>query len=87
MFVHFQTAYYGKESEPISNMREFIQSIPVIVFDCSKQTETLKFSSVDDLLKFESTVNFPASMSAFCLIIHRQVIQYKPVSGDVKKLM
>lgn len=87
MFAHFQTAYYAKESEPVLSMREFIQSIPLIVFDCSKQTETLKFAPVDVRLEFESTANFPASTSAFCLIIHDRVVQYKPVSGDVKKLM
>ena len=87
MFANFQTAYYGREAEPMLNKHEFINTIPLIVIDCSKQNESIKNAPVDVRLQFESRGNFPANTSAYCLILHDRVVHYTPVSGEVKKLI
>ena len=86
MFANFQFSYYGKLSEPSLDIKTFIEKKPIIVFDCSKQNETLKYAPVDVRIEFEASENFPDKTSVFCLIIHDRIIQYKPISGDVKKL-
>ena len=86
MYANFQARYYDKNPEPVLNMQSFKNLAPLIVFDCSKQNETLKYAAVDVRLEFEASANFPTRTSAFCLIIHDRIMQYKPISHEVKKL-
>ena len=86
MFANLQTSYYNKNPEPIFNRQNFKQLCPLIVFDCSKQNETLKYTPVDVRLEFEAKENFPRRTTAFCLIIHDRIIQYRPISHDVQKM-
>ncbi|KAL7290400.1 hypothetical protein TKK_0016091 [Trichogramma kaykai] len=86
MYVNFQRGYYGKTPKPMFDKRKFIDS-PLIVIDCSKQNESLKNGPVDVRLEFESSANFPANTSAYCLILHDRIVEYNAVSGDVKKLV
>lgn len=87
MFAKFQSSYYGKENQPCLSPEQFKEKMPLIVFDCSKQNENLKSASVDVRLEFEAKHNFPKNTVAYCLIIHDRIIQYKPISGDVRKIM
>ncbi len=87
MYANFQSAYYGKDPEPLLKRSDFIQKIPLIVIDCSKQNESLKNAPVDVRLELESRNNFPANTAAYCLIIHDRIIQYHSVGGEVKKLI
>lgn len=87
MFARFQESYYGKSIEPLIDKAVFRQTAPLIIFDCSKQNETLKSTPVDVRLEFETREDIPKKTSAFCLIIHDRIIQYKPISGEVKRLM
>ena len=87
MYVNFQNAYYARDPEPMLNKSNFITRMPLIVIDCSKQNEALKSAPVDVRLEFESRKNFPQGTSAYCLILHDRIIEYNPVSGDVKKLV
>ena len=87
MYANFQKSYYGKDSEPILKKINFLTHAPLIVIDCSKQNESLKSAPVDVRLEFEARDNFPALTSAYCLILHDRIVQYNPVSGDVKKLV
>ncbi|XP_043469503.1 uncharacterized protein LOC122503133 [Leptopilina heterotoma] len=87
MYANFQSSYYGKDSKPILTKDIFKSLFPLIVIDCSKQNEFLKQASVDVRLEFEAGNNMPAETTAYCLIIHDRVIQYKPISGVVKKLL
>lgn len=87
MYTNFQNAYYGKETaEPMLKKAHFIEYVPLIVIDCSKQNESLKQAPVDVRLEFEAKENFPAGTSAYCLILHDRIVEYNPISGDVKKL-
>ncbi|XP_014205403.1 uncharacterized protein LOC106637209 [Copidosoma floridanum] len=65
---------------------DFLNVAPLIVIDCSKQNDSLKNSPVDVRLEFESHANFH-NTSACCLILHDRIVQYSPMSGDVKKLI
>ena len=87
MFANFQQWYYGKNPEPLLTKANFINSVPLIVIDCSRQNDSLKNAPVDDRLEFESKEIFPDNTSAYCLILHDRVVEYNAVSGDVRKLM
>ncbi|XP_044008128.1 uncharacterized protein LOC122852388 [Aphidius gifuensis] len=52
-----------------------------------RQNEMLKSGPVDVRLEFESKENFPADTSAYCLIIHDRILEYKPISGIIRKLI
>jgi hypothetical protein len=87
MYVNFQASYYDKSPEPAHNRDQFSYFAPLIVIDCSKQNESLKHAPVDVRVEFESSENFPANTSAYCLILHDRIVEYKPISGNVKKLV
>lgn len=87
MFTNFQSSYYEKDSEPSLTKKEFLNEAPLIVIDCSKQNEFLKSGPVDVRLEIESAQQFPANTSAYCLIIHDRIVEYKPISGSVRKLV
>ena len=87
MFANFQSVYYNKEAEPTLTRSQFIEKIPLIIIDCSKQNETLKNAPVDVRIEIESRDNFPENTAAYCLIIHDRIIQYTSGTGDVKKVV
>ena len=85
MYTNFQANYCGKEPQAYLSKSDFLQFPPLIAIDCLKQNESLKSGPVDILLEFESKENFPAQTAAYCLILHDRVIEYKPISGGIKK--
>lgn len=86
MYTQFQRTYYNQEgSSALLSWSKFLDEAPLIVIDCSKQSEALKTASVDVKLEFESTENFPPNTSAYCLIIHDKVCEYTPLTGIVTK--
>jgi len=87
MYANFQSSYYNKDAEPMLNKLDFISRVPLVVIDCSKQNESLKSAPVDVRLEFELRENIPAKTAAYCLILHDRIVQYNPVSGDIKKLV
>ena len=84
IYANFQSSYYGKNSEPMLKKSEYRTYAPLIVIDCSKQTESLKRAPVDIHLEFEAKENFPEGTSAYCSILHDRIVQYSPISGDVR---
>ena len=42
MYANFKHSYYGKDNEPFLGRHDFIDLIPLIVIDCSKQNDTLE---------------------------------------------
>ena len=86
MYANFQCAYYGKEnSEPLLSRSQFKNYAPLTVIDCSKQSEYLKNATIDMKLKFSAGDNFPKNTAAYCLILHDTIVQYHPLSGEVKR--
>ena len=88
MYANFQKMYYDKQTvEPLLTKTQFLNFAPLIVIDCSKQNESLKSGPVDVRLEFEADENFVANTSAYCLILHDRIVEYKPLSGIVNKLV
>ncbi|KNE86586.1 hypothetical protein PSTG_20052, partial [Puccinia striiformis f. sp. tritici PST-78] len=47
--------------------------------------DNVKSSTVDLRIDFETDTVIPEKTSAYCLILHDQIITYNPFSGDVRK--
>ncbi|CAG9822038.1 unnamed protein product [Phaedon cochleariae] len=61
-YDNFQRSYYGKDmSEPMMSIEEFRKN-PLFIIDCSHQPDTLKSSTVDIKLEFETRQSkFPSN--------------------------
>lgn len=87
MYTNFQASYYSKEPQPYLTKSEFFEYAPLAVIDCSKQNKALKYGPVDIRLEFEAKENFPDETAAYCLILHDRIVEYRPISGGVKKII
>lgn len=87
-YSRFQSSYYlGSDDQPCLDKKTFIKKSPMFVIDCSKQLDTLKTGTLDVRLELQTSADFPANTTAYCLIIYDALIQYSPLSGVVKKIM
>ena len=89
-FIKFRESYYHHDridmnATPYVSLVSFYDHYPLVVFDCSRQVESVKNSSVDILLEIESRQNIPANTRAFCLIIHDNIVSYNPFTSVVTK--
>jgi len=85
MYTRFQNSYYDEKSQPLFTRDEFKDIAPIVVIDCSKQNETIRSAPVDIRLEFETSKDFPANTTAYCLIIHEKSLTYDPSTGLVRK--
>ncbi|VVC44872.1 Hypothetical protein CINCED_3A010572 [Cinara cedri] len=82
-YAEFQKSYYGRDIvTPLLTRSEFKTYAPIIVIDMSRQNDNLKTSTVDLRIEFEAEIAFPPSTSAYCLILHDQIITYNPFNGE-----
>lgn len=87
MYTSFQESYYGKdEGKPILSPTVFETRAPIVMIDTSKQNDTGSASTVDVSIEIEALDNLEG-VSAYCLLIHDRVIEYVPLSREVKKLV
>ena len=86
MYAKFGRLYYG-HGEPLLNAIEFLQYVSIAVIDCSRQNESWKSATVDVRIDFEFKENVRANTSAFCLIIHDRIVEYGPLTNEVRKLL
>lgn len=87
MYKEFQSSYYGEiYSEPLLSRSYFEKFAPLVVIDCSKQSEAIKSSTIDIRLQLETTSNFPPNTRAFCLTLHDRIVEYEMGTGLVRKL-
>lgn len=84
-YANFQKSYYNRPNQPLLTYTDFHKSL-IYVIDCSKQNESLKMSTVDIRLEFEATEVFTTDTTAYALILHDCLVQYRPLDGDVRKL-
>lgn len=88
MYTSFKETYHhdgsGIPSNPIMSYMDWLGS-PIFVFDCSRQNESLKISSVDVKIEFETQENVPALTTAFCFIVHDNVMQYNPLTNIITR--
>lgn len=84
-YAKFQKSYYNRPNQPLLSYAELENSF-VYVIDCSKQNESLKSSTVDIRLEFESLKQFTSEVTAYALILHDCLVQYRPLDGEVRKI-
>jgi hypothetical protein len=86
MYAKFQESYYHDGSKTPSDViltyTSFLTT-PFFVFDCSRQNESIKSSSVDVRIEFQCSANVAANTAAYCLIIHDNIISYNPLTNIV----
>lgn len=87
MYSKFQESYYGCIPKPLLSWAEFKSDAPLIVIDCSRQNEMLKSGPVDVRIEFKTRNNVPANTSAYCLLLHDRIVEYNPLTNEVKKLV
>lgn len=90
MYSKFQESYYHDSktiTEPLMNFSDFKTKSPLILIDCSRQNETIKHGVIDIRIIMQLKKNFPADTSAYCLIIHENLISYNPYTNIVNRLI
>jgi len=86
-YTDFQKSYYNKDvCEPLLTKEDFQQFVPIVVVDLTRQNDAVKSSTVDLRIEFETSEAIPAKTTAYCLILHDQIITYNPFNGDVRKM-
>lgn len=90
MYAKFRNSYYQNSEltcSPLLNLSEFKSVAPLVVIDCSRQNEAIKQGVVDIRIVIQSKTNIPADTSAYCLIIHDNLITYNPYTNIVNRLV
>lgn len=91
MYARFQESFYHSRpsccAAPMLTLEEFRTNAPMIVIDCSHQNEALKKGIIDLRLDFQTRNNIPADTTAYCLIVHDNIITYNPYSNIVNRAM
>lgn len=87
MYTSFQESYYHNQKliAPLLSFTDFKNIAPLFIFDCSRQNESLKKAIVDIRIEMNSSENIPASTSAYCLIIHDNIVTYNPYTNIVNR--
>ncbi|XP_014478524.1 PREDICTED: uncharacterized protein LOC106746433 [Dinoponera quadriceps] len=87
MYKRFRTSYYGCSSDDVwLTTDDFLRRGPFVVIDCSRQNESIKSATVDVRIEFECKENIPVNTTAYCLILHDRVVEYRPLTNIVSKL-
>lgn len=91
MYCRFQETYYHDRAPytavPLLSFEEYGTNAPIIVIDCSRQNEKLKNSIVDIRIEFQTREVIPANTTAFCLIIHDNIVSYNPYSNIMNRVL
>ena len=64
-------------SNPNINALEYADLYPLFLFDVSKQSEKLKYSTTDIQVKMYFSVNVPASTQVYGVIISDRLINFQ----------
>lgn len=89
MFVNIQQTYYNGmcAKNPVGvNMVNFLTR-PLFVFDCTRNDESIKTGMVDVRVDIEAHHNIPNNTTAYCLIIHDNIIEYSPFTSMVRRVI
>lgn len=89
MYCRFQETYHHDRprstASPLLTFNQFRDIGPLIVIDCTHQNETLKKSVIDIRLVIQTKANIPANTSAYCLIIHDNLVTYNPYTNILNR--
>lgn len=87
MFARFtQNYYYDSSRNPALDRHFWSTKYPMIVIDCSQQSESIKVGPVDATLEVETVDNIPDKTTALCLIIHDTIYQYNAATGMISNV-
>ena len=85
MYCKFIKSYYGNEILDVGiGKGDFKNKAPLVVIDCSKQNDSLKNAPVDVKIELSAKENFPDNTAVYCLIIHDRIVEYNPITSEVK---
>lgn len=89
MYAKFQESYYHDKLyySPLLSLSNFKTIAPLIVIDCSRQNESLKKSVVDLRIEMQTKKNIAAQTTAYCLIIHDNLVLYNPYTNSVNRMI
>lgn len=92
MYLRFQESYYHERTKnqsyaPLLQFGEFKTIAPLIVIDCSHQNEALKKSMVDIRVHFQMNENVAEGTTAYCLVIHDNLVTYNPYTNAVHRMI
>lgn len=92
MYLQFQESYYHERAKdqcyaPLLTFDEYRTIAPLIVIDCSRQNESLKKSMVDICIHFQMNANVAVGTTAYCLIIHDNLVTYNPYTNAVNRVI
>ncbi|KAK9701367.1 hypothetical protein QE152_g30667 [Popillia japonica] len=73
MYASFQSSYYNGNNQPLLSYEKF-KECALYVIDCANQKEAVKSSIVDVKLELESLSGFTEDTTAYCLIIHDNIV-------------
>lgn len=88
MYCKFQESYYCHDKalcQPLLNFQQFKSIAPLVVIDCSRQNEVIKNGVVDIRIAMQLNKNFAPNTTAYCLIIHDNMITYNPYTNIVNR--
>lgn len=88
MYCKFQESYYCRDKaicQPLFDFQTFKSNAPLIIIDCSRQNEIIKNGVVDIRIVMQLSKNFAANTTAYCLIIHDNIITYNPYTNIVNR--
>ena len=83
MFKDFKYSYYGKEGKSLIDYNDFITKYPIIVIDCSKQSEIIKGSTINIKINFQWWEAFVPESIIHCLVITSDRARYNPLRNSV----
>lgn len=89
MYARFQECYYHDKfhSQPLLSFADFKSIAPLIVIDCSRQNESLKKSVVDIRIEMQTKNTIPPQTTAYCLIVHDNILSYNPYTNSVNRMI
>lgn len=89
MLDRIQNGYYN-DTQPKSpfNILPHLKdkSMTFFAFDCSRSEQSdVRNGMVDIRIEVDARENFPANTTAYCLIIHDNIVHYYPATGIVQR--
>lgn len=91
MYSRFQESFYHDRpsccAAPMLSLEHFKTRAPLVVIDCSRQNESLKKSVVDIRIELQTREEIPENTTAFCMIIHDNIVTYNPYSNIVNRMV
>lgn len=89
MLNRIQHEYYNgtEPMNPVGVIPTVVdKNIIFFTFDCSRSDENITHGMVDVRIEMDARENFPANTTAYCLIIHDNLVRYCPATSIVRRV-